>query len=565
MTTSKSTCLGNRKDRSRPDISCRSKAKTRHSLRNFIIAALLINIFAIMSIGGICTMLVKEMALDIAKLRMESKSVSRVHNLNNRTQEAIFLAENALVKHDKEPLGYAIYVVKDLLDKVSLYKEKRIADDSFGLSANVLYQKIEDNLQEIDKRLKAAYEEFSGNNVLDRQMLKELETYGYNVQNQVQAINAISFRTIEKQVEDSNNKMYYILFMYLTSCFLGIVASCTGYILLMRNVVRPVITLAYATERVAEGDLSARVYATTRTEIGTLYEAFNSMTARLQEHEKRREEFSRELERKVKERTAELKASKDSLKKAQKELIRMEKIATLGQIATSVNHEIKTPLNVLYMNLQLLNKKIKKCSPGLQDCSKDMLNLTNLINKEVVRINEIVEEFVNYARFPLPDIKGNDLNKIVQDIAEMIEQKATAANVQVETQLDDSLGIILLDDKKITQALLNLCMNALQAMPSGGKLLIETNHIGSAAIVKVSDTGTGISAKDMDRIFQPFFTKKAHGTGFGLAIVQRIVEDHGWTISCKSNVGTGSSFIIQIPFKKAKDQEDHDQTHSFDS
>ncbi len=538
---------------------------TRHKLGNYIIAAFFINILAIVTIGGICTLLVRDMAVDIASLKAESRYVSKIYDLNNKTQEAIFLAENALVKRDSEPLSYAIYIVEDLMDQVALYGAKGVGKDGFGLSTGLLFQKIEDNLSEINKRLKIAYKNFSENAALDRDVLKRLETYGYNIQNQVQAINAMSFRKIERQVNDSNNKMYYILFMYLTSCLLGIIAACAGYIVLMRKVVRPIINLASATEKVAAGDLSVRVKTDTGTEIGTLYEAFNTMTKRLQEHEKRREEFSRELERKVEERTSELKASEESLRKAQDELIRMEKIATLGQIATSVNHEIKTPLNVLYMNLQLLNKKIKKHESGGNDWVKGMLKLTSLINREVIRINEIIEEFVNYARFPLPDMRENDLNKIVRDLAGMIDQKAIEANVSVELSLDESMGPVLLDDKKITQALLNLCINAIQAMPEGGKLRLETRREEKSITLKVADTGTGISPADLKRIFQPFFTKKADGTGFGLAIVQRIVEDHGGRIRCESHLGKGTTFIIQLPLRQQKYREDHGKIHSANS
>ncbi len=538
--------------------------KMKHSLRNFIITALLINVFALMTIGGICTMLVRDMAVDIASLKKESRFVSQVHSLNNRTQEAIFLAENALVKKDKEPLRYALFVVQDLLDRVSLYKETKATGDEFGLSASILFQKIEDNLIDMDNRLKSIQEDFSANATRDLAMLKLIEADGYNIQKQVQAINTINFRKIERQVNESNKKMYYILFMYLTSCLLGIVASFAGYMMLMRNIVRPVISLASATEEVAAGNLDIRVHTNTRTEIGILYQAFNSMTKRLQEHEKRREEFSRELEKKVIERTSQLKASKDSLKKAQNELIRMEKIATLGQIATSVNHEIKTPLNVLYMNLQLLNKKIKKCGHEQGECAEEMLRLTDLINKEIIRINEIIEEFVSFARFPLPNIRDNDLNKIIEEIANIIAQKAAVANVQVETDLDKSLVNIPIDDKKMTQALLNLCTNSIQAMPSGGKLRIETRIEGRIVVLTVSDTGTGIPPNDRERIFQPFFTKKADGTGFGLAIVQRIVEDHGGTIRCESNLGEGASFIIRLPLNRSKGKNDN-ETNSSDS
>ncbi|NOQ45110.1 MAG: hypothetical protein GQ559_00280, partial [Desulfobulbaceae bacterium] len=228
------------------------------------------------------------------------------------------------------------------------------------------------------------------------------------------------------------------------------------------------------------------------------------MTKNLEKHKNRQEEFNRELERLVEERTAKLKASEDSLRKTQKDLVRMEKIATLGQIASTVNHEIKTPLNVLYMNLQLLNKKIRQSNIEESDLKGSMLKITSLINNEIVRINGIIEEFVKYARFPAPDFSRNDLNKIVRQIAEITSESASDANVSIEVAEDKTIEPVLLDDKKITQALLNLCMNAIQAMPEGGTLRLATQKEGDHVVLSVADTGKGIDPDDLQKIFEPF-------------------------------------------------------------
>jgi len=170
-----------------------------------------------------------------------------------------------------------------------------------------------------------------------------------------------------------------------------------------------------------------------------------------------------------------------------------------------------------------------------------------LINNEIVRINGIIEEFVKYARFPAPVFSKNNLNEIVNQIAEIINQVAHDARVTIEVVQDENIRPVFFDEKKITQALLNLCMNALQAMPNGGVLTLTTRQNEEDLQVLVSDTGEGIETKDLEKIFEPFFTKKVQGMGFGLAIVQRIVEDHGGKIMCRSDIGQGTTFTISIP------------------
>ena len=320
-----------------------------------------------------------------------------------------------------------------------------------------------------------------------------------------------------------------------------------GYIVLTRHTIRPIINLASATEKISAGDLAIRVDTASETEIGTLYQSFNAMTAKLQEHERKREDFNRTLESLVKERTRELRESEESLRQTQSELLHMEKIATLGRIATAVDHEIKTPLNVLYMNLQLLIRKINKCDMGAHQLKNDMLELTRIIDNEISRINEIIEEFVKYARFPTPNFKENDINRILTNIAEMITQNAQESEITIEVLPDQTIGMLQVDEKMMIQALLNLCMNAIQAMPYGGSLRLASKREGACTKILIGDTGEGIAAEDLERIFDPFFTKKDGGLGFGLAIVQRIVENHKGSISCRSEVGKGTVFEIILP------------------
>ena len=491
--------------------------------------------------------MVRAMVSNISELQAESGYVSRIYDMNNRVQENVFLVQNSFLDLDAKLLDHALLTVEEVRQNVAVYKKEEIEKYQNTLEVELLFEKIEAHLSSISTILTGVHKKIGSAYPVESDDLKEMENLGYNIQNLMEAINSVHFKSIGELVSDSNIKMYYILFLFLTSSLVGIMASAVAYIVLARNTITPIIDLATATEKVASGDLGVRVQTDSHTEIGKLYNTFNVMTEKLQEHKKEQDDFSFELERLVEERTVELRSSEESLRKTQADLLRMEKIATLGHIATAVNHEIKTPLNVLYMNLQLLNKKIKKCDIPEIKQKDGMLGITSLIDNEVSRINEIIEEFVKYARFPAPDFKENDINQIIEDITEMIDQSAKNANVAVEVDHDETLESVMLDEKKIIQALLNLCMNGIHAMPDGGVLRIGSKKEEDNVLLSVEDNGKGISPADLERIFEPFFTKKEKGMGLGLAIVQRIVEDHGGRISCRSEIGQKTVFEILIP------------------
>ncbi|MEW6520136.1 MAG: ATP-binding protein [Thermodesulfobacteriota bacterium] len=520
----------------------------KKKLSSYIGTAFFINVLAIMSVGGICIMMVNDMVRNISRLEDESGNVSRIYRLNDRIQKVIYTVHGSIIDYDGSLKGEVMEMLDKVDDDLKKYKKTGQQEQSPHVNEeNILLDKLQDNLLGIRQVLDEIYRNLLIASPLDETGFKKLEGFGFTIHNLTKSINDLHFRTVSGLVKESYSKMYFILLLYLVSSVVGILASCVGYIVLTRHTIRPIINLASATEKISAGDLAIRLDTASETEIGTLYQSFNAMTARLQEHERKREDFNRTLESLVRERTRELRESEESLRRTQSELLRMEKIATLGQIATSVNHEIKTPLNVLYMNLQLLIRKINKCDIVENELKKGMLGLTEIINGEISRINEIIEEFVKYARFPAPNFKPNSINRILADIAEMIAQNASESEITIEVVPDETLELLQIDEKMMIQALLNLCMNAIQAMPYGGLLRLSSSREGTCARILIEDTGQGIAADDLKRIFDPFFTKKDGGLGFGLAIVQRIVENHRGTISCRSEVGQGTVFEIVLP------------------
>lgn len=522
-------------------------------LGNYIATAFIINVFAIMSVGGVCILMVRDMVNNISHLEEESSNVAGIFTLNSQMQKAIYTIHDAIVRNDPQKQTAVSEIFEKVERDIQSYRyDSEHEQNSHSLEEILLLDKVHDNLVGIKKILEEIYADFSVEGTIDSSAYKKIENYGFNIQKLSHSINDVHFKTVSLLVNESYNKMYFILLLYLASSVVGILASCVGYVVLTRHTIRPIIDLASATEKISTGDLGIRVETASETEIGTLYHSFNIMTEKLQVHERKRESFNKLLEGMVKERTKELRESEKSLRRTQAELIRMEKIATLGQIATTVNHEIKTPLNVLYMNLQLLIRKINKCNITENKLKHGMLEITDIINNEITRINGIIEEFVKFARFPPPEIKINDINKILTNIAGIINQNARESDVKIEVKVDDGLQPFPLDEKKIIQALLNLAMNALQAMPYGGELRLESKKEGNVAKILIQDSGKGIAADDLDKIFDPFFTKKEGGLGFGLAIVQRIIEDHHGEITCSSEIDKGTEFEIFLPMNTTK-------------
>jgi two-component system NtrC family sensor kinase len=379
-----------------------------------------------------------------------------------------------------------------------------------------------------------------------------LDRHVYEIQLLVREINRLHFDIIARKVEKSRQFKSVILTLYVLFSVVGLALVYLGYRLNSRNIVGPLKNLADATSKIAEGDLSIRVATHSQTEIGALYSTFNSMLDRLQSHEEFLVEFNQHLERRVEERTRELEQTHQSLSTAQSELLRIEKMAMLGQIATSVNHEIRTPLNALYMNMQLLQKSFDKCDGFCSHAQEDVITRVALVNQEVLRITDILDEFVRYARFAPPQLLDIDLSNVVKYVAEMIEERAVQSGVTLSLHLSERSPLVQADENKLVQALLNLCINAIHAMPNGGSLNLATTLRENHVEISVADTGIGIAEEDIGKIFLPFFTKKESGLGFGLPIVQRIVEDHGGKITCQSRLGEGTVFVIQLPVQQSK-------------
>ncbi len=520
--------------------------EVRKKLSRYIIAAFFLNIFAIMSVGGVCISLVGNLVNNIKEIKIESEDVFTANEVNIKVYQIIYAIDKAIIKSDRQHLNYASDIILDLIDEMTVFLDDRaeIGHDKIELEK---LNNILPILEQISDKVNILRENPS-NIMFDPELVKDLGKLGSKVQAKTVELRDYHVPIVTRLVDDSYHKMRSILALYILSSLIGILASIVGYIVLTRNTITPLMKLARATKDVAEGDLSVRVDSQSQTEIGALYQSFNLMTSQLENHEQKRDEFANELERLVAARTSELRKANENLQQTQANLVRMEKIATLGEIASSVNHEIKTPLNSLYLNQQLLARKIRKQEFADETARDKLLMVTDIIDKEITRISEILDEFVQYARFAPPKLMESNLNDLLTQLIRMIGETARDASVALISDLSEGSLVALVDKKKLTQALLNLCVNAIHAMPEGGTLNITSGKSPTGeAIISVKDNGIGIVEKDLANIFEPFFTNKEKGTGFGLAIVRRIIEDHRGSITCKSKVGEFTEFEIILP------------------
>ena len=239
-----------------------------------------------------------------------------------------------------------------------------------------------------------------------------------------------------------------------------------------------------------------------------------------------------ESHRKLKEQT-------DILFQTEEQLRRADRLTALGELSAGMAHEIRNPLGAIKGAVEILNDDY-----GPEDAKYEFIQI---LLKETDRLNNIVQEFLGFARPKQPEFQQADLNEAIESVLTLTAQEAKKAGVKAEMRLDPLIGKCSLDAGLLRQAFLNLVLNAIQAMEGGGVLTIESILRGNIAEISISDTGDGISEENRKKLFSPFFTTKKTGTGLGLAITYRIIENHRGTINVTSEPGHGTTFMVSIP------------------
>ena len=305
-----------------------------------------------------------------------------------------------------------------------------------------------------------------------------------------------------------------ILVVILTggvSVFIGIAVA----LVLIRFVTDPIEQFVRSMHTIAAGDLEQVIRIDTTNEFSVLAQSFNNMAGSLRD-------------------------SKEELKKTYQQLMEKEKMAALGELTARIAHEIKNPLGIIKGSAQILVDEHEKDDVKIE--------VGGYIIDEVNRLDVKVRELLNHASPQTPALQETDINIVLEKSIRFFEsQRLEKKHIRIMREFSPAVPALLLDREQLRQIVLNLLLNACEAMPDGGEIRITTAWTAPSVVVKIADTGMGIPEDDRWKIFDPFFTTKAEGTGLGLSTVNRLIENYRGTIEMISHVGTGTEFTITFP------------------
>jgi two-component system, NtrC family, sensor kinase len=282
---------------------------------------------------------------------------------------------------------------------------------------------------------------------------------------------------------------------------------------------QPLEQLMETIARLRQGDLSARVdFAKREDDIGQLGREFNGMIQRLDENRLEIEELHK------------------------REMTRAEHLASLGELAAGLAHEIRNPLAGIAGVVDIMSKELPANSPSRA--------VIGDVQREVLQIRAILNDLLSYSRPRPPDFHPANLNTTVEQAVELARQQLRSKPIQVKFEPDASLPQVDHDPALIEQVILNLVLNGIQAISGEGEVRVKVRRTGETAVVQVCDTGRGISAEALPKIFKPFFTTRSEGTGLGLSLANSIVQSHNGYIDVTSTPGAGSQFTVSLPLQR---------------
>lgn len=301
----------------------------------------------------------------------------------------------------------------------------------------------------------------------------------------------------------------------LLLAILATTIGCTLALYFSISIVKPVGRLAKATTRIAHGDWETKLPIDTLDEVGQLTDSFNKMSDALI---KKREE----------------------LEETYKELAKQERMAEIGNFSMMIAHELKNPLGIIKGSVDILAKDGTK--------GKVRKTMIEYIQDEVKRLNRLVEDFLSFAR-PNPAHKSLvDINKMITKIINLIPlPEFKEKEISLDMQLSKEISKANVDEHQINQAIVNLINNAIQAIPKKGEIILKTEKSENGILITIMDTGTGIPDEEKEKIFEPFFTKKQRGTGLGLAVVKKIMDNHKGEIKITDRESGGTAFSLLLP------------------
>lgn len=343
-------------------------------------------------------------------------------------------------------------------------------------------------------------------------------------------------RRIRRVVEetDQSQRDARLAVTALSSAAFGIgllLVVATGFML------RPIRRLIAGAERIRDGRFDERVAIRSGDEVGRLAGAFNAMATSIEERERSLQERGRELE-----------SALAGLRESQAAVIRHERLATIGQMAAQIAHEVRNPLNALGLNADLLADEVQGGN------AQEAMEILAAIRTEVARLTGITEAYLALGRLPPLRLDSYPLATLVRELVRFQGEELDRAGVRIDLDLPEDLPDVLADAAQLRQALLNIVRNAAEALggTGGGCLRISARPDGGMVRLDLADDGPGMAPDHVARIFDPFFSTKERGSGLGLPITHRVITEHGGRIACTSSPGAGTTFSIWVPLARAE-------------
>jgi signal transduction histidine kinase len=325
----------------------------------------------------------------------------------------------------------------------------------------------------------------------------------------------------------------------------AVVLLAVGLDLLARRFVhRPLAAVLGTMSRASAGDLGTRAPQVRADEIGAVAAGLNAMLGRMAQ-------FNETLRAEVERATAELRAANRALQEtarrlfeARRELARSQRLALAGQMAASVAHQIGTPLNLISGYVQMLRAKHEGASPDGE--------WLRTIQEQIGRVTGIVQSLLDETRRPALALRSLAPGEFLEGLADLVRPSLVGRGIELDVHVAPGLPAVCVDRAQLEQALLNLVTNAVDAMPGGGRLSLTARADDGHVVLVVTDTGSGISAADLPRVFEPLYTTKplGKGSGLGLPILKEIVEAHRGTVRLESRAGEGTSAEVLLPAAK---------------